>query len=53
MDTNKIRDTPNKKLPVIKIWEGYDLEEVLDLDDSGYEHGRTKLCEVKLEYERK
>ncbi len=45
---NKIRDTPE-----IKVAQGYDLDEVMDTDDGGYEHGEPILVqEVKIDFER-
>ena len=55
MKKKHIRDTP-----VIKVAEGYDLEEVMDTDDAGYDNGAVTLevngepvliQEVEVEYE--
>ena len=47
MTKKHIRDTP-----VIKVAEGYDLEEVMDTDDTGYDNGEPVLIqEVEVEYE--
>jgi hypothetical protein len=47
MKKKHIRDTP-----VIKVAEGYDLEEVMDTDDTGYDNGEPVLIqEVEVEYE--
>ena len=45
MKKKHIRDTP-----VIKVAEGYDLEEVMDTDDTGYDNGEPVLIqEVEVE----
>lgn len=47
MKKKHIRDTP-----VIKVAEGYDLEEVMDTDDTGYDNGEPVLIQgVEVEYE--
>lgn len=48
MKKKHIRDTP-----VIVIPNGYDLEDFLDTDDTGYEHEEPILTEeVVIRYER-
>lgn len=38
---------------MIKVAEGYDLEEIMDTDDTGYDNGEPVLIqEVEVEYEQ-
>ncbi len=47
MKKQRIRDTPE-----IKVAKGYELDEVMDTDDEGYDHGEPiKMQEVKLDFE--
>ena len=48
MKKKSIRDTP-----VIVIPKGYTVDEMLDLDDEGYENGEPVRCEeVKVVFEQ-
>ncbi len=43
-----IRDTPK-----ITVYKGYDVEDVIDTDDVGYDHGEPTITqEIEIDYER-